>query len=102
MESAQRSLKLAERRLEIKSTQFEQGSTSEIDWLSEKASFERLNDEFEQVKDRLAVWKELDKQVQEALTKAGLSEAESDDADASDEPSDEQGAIRSELLYEVQ
>jgi hypothetical protein len=107
VESAQRNLKLAERRLEIKSTQFEQGITSEVEWLNEKAFFEHLNDEFEQVKGRLAAWKELDKQVREALTKAGLSDAESDAADAVDKSDDtdaknKQGAIRSKLLYEVQ
>lgn len=35
----------AERRLEIKSTRFEQGITSEVEWLNEMACFERLNDE---------------------------------------------------------
>jgi len=97
----------AERRLEIKSTRFEQGITSKVEWLNEMACFERLNDEFGQVKGRLAAWKELDKQVREALTKAGLSDAQSDAAGAVDKSDDtdaknKQGAIRSKLRHEVQ
>jgi outer membrane protein TolC len=106
LEAAERALELAKRRLEIIEASYKQGVVPEIELLNETAAVQKASSGVDMENDQLAVWKELDKQLHDALKGVGLLDPATDKVEESEavkdvEPTVEDGAQRHDLFYQI-